>query len=170
MKLNIKLFALLVIGGMLVASCGSDYLVEDYWDLEDLPGYVAFDADGNTVNLPTLETSEDAGSVSLNIECPTGTLSDITINYEVTGSAQSGVDYSIAGGSNSIVMKPNTTDFQNPDNVDLVIEILTDSIPDGVKNLTVTLVSASNAEGTLAVGRGGTDFLKSATVSIADID
>jgi hypothetical protein len=47
-----------------------------------------------------------------------------------------------------ILLEPDPTDTQAFDNVDLDIEILTDGVADVTKTLTVTLVSASNTEGT----------------------
>ena len=67
-------------------------------------------------------------------------------------------------------MEANPDDFLDRDQVTLDIEILTDGVVDGTKTLTLTLTSASNAEGNLAVGRGGTDFLKSANLEITDVD
>ena len=46
----------------------------------------------------------------------------------------------------------------------------TDGVADGEKTITLTLSDASNSEGTVAVGRGGTDLLKTANVVIADVD
>ena len=163
-------FVFFLLGTLAFTACEIEYDVDEFFDLEELPGYVAFDAPGNAATLDTIFVGEDAGSLAINIECPTGTLSDVTINFEVTGSAQSGVDYSFQGSSSSIVLSPNVSDFQNRDNVDLMLDILADSIADGDKTLTITLTSASNAEGDIAVGRGGTEFLKSANVVITDVD
>lgn len=160
----------LLLGTVLFTACGNEYDVNEIFDLEELPGYVAFDAPGNAATLDTIFVGEDAGSLAINIECPTGTLSDVTINFEVSGSAEAGVDYNFQGSSSSIVLSPNVGDFQNRDAVDLMLDILADSIADGNKTLKITLTGASNAEGDLAVGRGGTDFLKSANVVITDID
>lgn len=169
MKFNFK-YALFFFGLLALASCGNEYDIDDNFDLEELPGYVAF-GDGSTNNavLETVVVGEDAGTASFIIEAPAGTLSDVNITYEVTGSAIAGVDYNIANAG-SITLAVDENDFQNRDQVSLDIEILTDGVVDGTKTLTITLTSASNAEGSLAVGRGGTDFLKSANLEITDID
>ena len=162
----------LFFGLVVLFSCGNDY--ENNFDLEELPGYVAFDAPGTSVNLEDVAVAEDDGSTSVKIECPTGTLSDITVEYSLSGDAVLGEDYNIAGVSGSsgtIVLKVAPADFQNNDNVDLTIELISDDLeaePD--KTLTITLVSASNDEGPIAVGRGGTDFLKSINIIISDSD
>lgn len=156
----------------LMASCGNDYEVDEYFDLEELPGYVAFDADGNSITLEDFSTSEVGDPINLTIECPTGTLSDITVNYSVSGDAVLGVDYMIdglSGTSGSIVLVTDPSDNQDNDRVDLVITPLDDGVVDGDKSLTITLTSASNAEGDVAVGRGGTDYLKTANITLIDI-
>lgn len=158
---------------ILMTSCDPDYTVEEYFDLEQLPGYVAFDTGGNNATMSDVETSEDGGSVSLVVENPTGTQSDITVNYSLGGSATFGTDYTIAGASasgGSLTVKPNSGAVTVTNRETMTIELLTDGVADGEKSIVVTLVDASNAEGTVAVGRGGTDFLKTATVLIADID
>lgn len=169
MKFNFK-YTLFFFSLLILSACGNEYDTEEYFDLEELPNYVAF-GDGTTNNavLATVVVAEDAGSASFIIEAPAGTLSDINITYEITGSAVAGVDYNIANAG-SITLATNTNDFQNRDQVSLDIEILTDGVVDGTKTLTLTLTSASNAEGSLAVGRGGTDFLKSANLEITDVD
>ncbi|MCB0584793.1 MAG: hypothetical protein KDD06_05625, partial [Phaeodactylibacter sp.] len=69
-----------------------------------------------------------------------------------------------------ITVRQKDFDVVNRSNADLEIELLTDDVQDGTKTLTITLVSASNDEGALAVGRGGTDYLKTATIVIEDVD
>ena len=158
----------------LLSACGSDYDPADVATLQELPGYVAFDAQGTSINAESVTVGETAGSASVTIENPTGTLSDITITYQLSGTAVEGVDYTIDGvngTSGTIVLQENNDgDIQNNNNVDLVVNILDDDDVDGQKTLTITLVSASNAEGTVAVGRGGTDFLKETTITINDDD
>ena len=157
----------------LLSSCGNEYDINENFDLEELPGYVAFDAPGNSVVLDDVMVTEDEGSTTLTIECPTGTLSDITVDYDFGGDAVFGTDFNVAGASASggtITVKQKDFDVVNRSNADLEIELLTDGVADGTKTLTITLVSASNAEGSLAVGRGGTDYLSTATVIIEDID
>ncbi|MFK7772756.1 MAG: hypothetical protein AB8F94_11475 [Saprospiraceae bacterium] len=169
MKFNFK-YAFFFFSLLAIASCGSDYDVDDSFDLEELPNYVAF-GDGTTNNavLETLVVDEDAGTASFIIEAPAGTLSDVNITYEVTGTAVAGIDYNIANAG-SITLAVDENDFLNRDQVLLNIDILTDGVVDGAKTLTITLTSASNADGSLAVGRGGSDFLKSANLEISDVD
>lgn len=157
----------------LMTSCDPDYAVEDIFDLEQLPGYVAFDADGDNAFLSDVETTEDAGTVTLEIENPTGSLTDITVNYALSGSAVYGTDYSIEGGSaagGSVTIKPNSGGVIETNRAPLVITLLTDAVVDGEKIITVTLTDASNGDGTVAVGRGGTDLLKAANVIVEDVD
>jgi len=168
------IFNLLFIALLLIGCDEYNYLEDQGLELDELPGYVAFNAPGASVNLDDEEVTEADGSVALSVEVPTGSLSDVTVNYEISGSAVFGTDFTIegasaAGGSVVIVLDPfNFTDFQN---ADIDITLLTDDVEDGEKTLTLTLVSAQNADGvTFAVGRGGTDFLKTANVIIADVD
>ncbi len=168
------IFNLLFVAILLIGCEEYDYLEDQGFDLEELPAYVAFNAPGNQVTLPDEEVSEADGSVALSVEVPTGSLSDVTVNYEFSGSAVFGTDFTVdgasaAGGTMTIELDPtNFNDFQNSD---LEITLLTDDVEDGDKTLTVTLVSAQNVEGnTYAVGRGGTEFLRTANVIIADVD
>ena len=169
---NIYLLALCAI--FFLASCGNEFVTEDNYDLTSLGGYVAFDAPGNTITNEDIVTDEDTGGTqSLTVECPTGTLSDITIDFEFSGDAVFGTDFTVEGASasgGSIVLSPNANDVLNRDNVDIDVVILSDEEVDGNKTLTVTLVSASNADGEILVGRGGTDLLTSRTIIIGDND
>ncbi|MCB0566550.1 MAG: hypothetical protein KDD01_19450 [Phaeodactylibacter sp.] len=170
--MNYKYFLLLFCIALL-SSCGNEYDINEYFDLEELPGYVAFDAPGNSAVLDDVMVTEDGGTATVTIECPTGTLSDITVDYDFGGDAVFGTDFTVAGASASggtITVRQKDFDVVNRSNADLEIELLTDGVADGTKTLTITLVSASNAEGALAVGRGGTDYLSTATVIIEDID
>lgn len=164
-----KYFIILISLGFIM-SC-TDYDVADYYNLEVLPGYVSYNAPGENATMDDIEIDEDEGIVALNIESPTGTLSDIAITYEFGGDAVYGVNFTVAGATAAggiVVLTPDPNDTQAYDNVDLEIEILQDGINDVTKTLEVILVAASNTEGTLAVGRGGTDFLKTATIKIAN--
>ena len=172
MKHTYKL-TLIIFLGLFISSCGNEYDIDEYFDLEELPGYVAFDAPGNTVTIDPFAVTEDGGSVGVVIECPTGTQSDINVSYTLSGDAVFGVDFTISGAQASggnITIAPNPSDIQESDRASLSIELLTDDVVDGEKTIMITLTSASNAEGDLAVGRGGTDLLKTAVVVIADID
>ena len=170
----LNIYTYLLVLAVFMASCGNDFdLVEDGLNPQQLPGYVAFNASGNNATIDPEDVGEDAGEVTFNIENPTGTLSDITVTYAFEGSAVYGTDFTIEGASASggtLVIEHDPEDFQFRDNQDLVVTILTDNDIDGDKTLEIVLVSATNADGTLAVGRGGTDFLKRAVINISDID
>jgi len=170
-----KIYYLIILIAVAISStaCDPDYAVEDYFDLEELPGYVAFDADGNNATLDDFEATENDGSVEIDVENPTGTLTDITVNYALSGTALFGTDYSIEGASaagGSLVIKPNSGAVNETNRTTLIVTILTDSIADGDKDITITLSDASNSAGPVAVGRGGTDYLKTAKVLISDVD
>ena len=156
-----------------MGSCGNEYDTSEYFDLEELPGYVAFDASGNDASIAPIDAAEDGGSVSVTVENPTGTASAITVNYSLGGTAVYGTDYTIAGADangGSMTIIPITTLVNLTQRGDIVVSLLTDETVDGTKTIEITLTSASNAEGDVAVGRGGKDFLKNATINIADID
>lgn len=161
----------------IIMSCAKEYELSDRGlDVELLPGYVAFNPDGANINLPDVETNENEEEIELNIEIPTGNLSNITVVYNLSGSAIFGTDYRIEGatanGGQLTIEHRQSTDpgDAEADNADLVIEILQDNVEDGEKIITITLVSASNTEGAIPIGRGGTDLLKIANVIIADVD
>ncbi|MBX2896770.1 MAG: hypothetical protein KF763_15090 [Cyclobacteriaceae bacterium] len=161
------------------------------FDLEDqtikviqLPGYVAFANTGGTIaaiNRTVAETSTTAQN--LRIEVATGSLSDVTVTYSFSGTAVLGTDFTVTtpGGTatatgGTIVIRRNqtpagTTDF---DFVNLGIRAVADGVDDGDKSLTITLVSATNADGKMfAVGRGApgsTIYLRSASVNFTDVD
>lgn len=161
---------------LILTGCSEEYDLNDRGlSVEELPAYVAFDSPGTNVNPGPVDVTEDEGTLELNVEVPTGTLSTVTVNYSFSGTAVFGVDFIVdgatsAGGSLDIALPSSPAVDGRPINDDIIVELLPDDVADGDKTLIVTLESASNAEGALAVGRGGTDFLKSTTVNIIDID
>ncbi|MDH3708693.1 MAG: hypothetical protein OER04_02330 [Cyclobacteriaceae bacterium] len=169
-----KLFYILTIVSFAIYSCDDFELADSDIALQDLPGYVAFNGSGESATIDDENVAEGDPDVSFNIEVPTGTLSDITVDFTFGGTAVFGTDFTVANsaaGGGSIVLPHNPNDVEDFDNVDLVITILTDGVADGDKTLTITLAGATGDDGTVfAVGRGGTDFLKSANVNISDID
>jgi len=170
-----KLYNLLIVGVAMffLGSCGNAFVVEDYYDLEELPGYVAFDADGNNATLAPFEVTEGDGSLSVTVENPTGTESDINVDYSLGGSAVYGTDYEISGASSSggsMTIAVNGSAFNETFRGDINITLLTDEAIDGEKTIEITLTAASNSAGSVAVGRGGTELLRKATVIIADVD
>ncbi|TDQ28990.1 hypothetical protein [Zeaxanthinibacter enoshimensis] len=162
---------------LVFTGCTEDYdLDERGLSVEELPAYVAFSAPGASSSIAPVDTAEDAGSVSLNVEIPGGTVSNVTVTYGFSGSAVFGEDFTVDGadsaGGTVIISKPGPEANLDglPPNADIDITLLTDGVADGAKTLEVTLLSASNGQGTVEVGRGGTASLRSQTVNIADVD
>lgn len=173
-----KLIYILFASVMILTGCSDDFALNDNdqdLNVQLLGGkYVAFSADGaNTTIAP--ESAKEGESVELNVEIPTGTTSDVTVNFTFGGTAVYGTDFTVPGGTSaggSVVIVPDdgggTANII--DNADIEVTLLTDDTQDGNKTLVVTLASASNADGEVLVGRGGTDLLKSQTVNISDVD
>lgn len=169
-----KIYNLIIVlaCALFIVSCGNEYDTTEYFDLEELPAYVAFDADGNGVN-PDRSVGEDAGSLTIFVEHPTELLSDATANYTISGDAVWGVDYTIDGASESggsVTVSSDRGSVAETYRGGITITILTDEVVDGNKTLTLTLTSASNSSGDIAVGRGGTDYNKSINITLEDID
>jgi len=161
--------------GIFTFSCEDyDFEEDQGFNLEQLPKYVAFNGDGNTVTLDTFDIDEEDDEIEISIEAPTFVRSALTVTYSLSGSAVFGTDYTIEGATASggtITLDPEPANIQDFVNGDLMFTPLTDNVVDGEKMVTITLESAVDADGEVfAVGRGGTDFLKSATVRIADVD
>jgi len=173
-----KLIYILFASVMILTGCSEDFELNDNdldLNVQLLEGeYVAFSADGaNTTVAP--EDAKEGETVELNIEIPTGSESDVTVNFTFGGTAVYGTDFTVPGGSGaggSVVIVPDdgggTANII--DNADIVVTLLTDDTQDGNKTLEVILASASNGDGEVLVGRGGTDILKSQTVNISDVD
>jgi len=156
----------------LCCSCGVDYEVDEYFDLEELPGYVAFKTDGRDAVLPPYEADE-GDLISVGVEVPTGSTEDITVNYALGGDAVFGVDYTVEGATasgGSVTISANDQDLTQVNLGLITFSMPVDSIVDGDKMLTITLLDATGASGAIPVGRGGKDFLREATVIIADVD
>ena len=171
---NIKYIACVI--ALVFIGCDTDYDFEDRgFDLQELPNYVAFNPAGTRVTFPAIDTDEEEGSEDVSVEIPGGTLSDVTVNYTFAGTAVFGTDFTVAGATSTggtLVIALTTTPNQDglPVNGDIVVNLLEDGVVDGDKTLEITIVSASNATGELAVGRGGTDLLRTAVVNISDVD
>jgi hypothetical protein len=172
-----KLFILVTIVGFLSACTEYDFFEDQGFEVTELPGYVAFNGDGTSINY-TLDPLDECGTLELEVEAPTGTLSDITVTYALGGTATYGEDYTIDGGSangGSFTIEhkqsANQDDFNNLDNGSFTIVPVVDNTAEGDETIEVTLVSAVNADGEeYAVGRGGTDYLKSVSINLADVD
>ncbi|MDW3195406.1 MAG: hypothetical protein R8G66_23720 [Cytophagales bacterium] len=167
--------------GIILSSCDGFDLSDNGLDnLQDLPEYVAFNAPGLNATLPPFDETEGS-SVDLIVEAPAGTLEDIVVSYSFGGDAVFGVDFNVAGASaagGTVTVEHNinqagtetTGGVAFTDRGNIAVELLSDAVVDGDKVLTVTLTSAARGSETIAVGRGGTDFLRVATVNIADED
>ncbi len=174
-----KIIYIVLASVIFLTGCSEDFELNDNdqgLNVELLEGeYVAFDASGANTTVPAIDAKEGDTGVALNVEIPTGTETDVTINFEFGGTAIFGTDFTCAGctsagGSVVIVPDPGDDPADEIDNTDILIDLLTDQNQDGNKTLTVTLVSASNGQGSVNVGRGGTDLLRTQTVNISDID
>jgi len=170
-------FLILATVAVILSSCSDEFSISDIASVEELPAYVAFNPDGTAVTIAPFEVDENDGLLEdINVEIPTGNLSDVTVTYSLSGTAVFGTDYTIDGatasGGTLIIEHKQTTDPEDEvaDNEDIPVRVLTDGVADGEKTIIITLVSASNAEGDLAIGRGGTDLLRTATVVISDVD
>ena len=162
---------------IVLSACTEDFDYDERgFELQELPAYVAFNSAGTSVSLAPIEASEDdEDPAELSVEVPGGTLSDVTVNYTFGGNAVFGEDFTIEGATSSggsVVIETTLVPNLNDEPLDATIEVvlLSDGVQDGDKTLEITLTSASNAEGELAVGRGGTEALRTATVIIADAD
>ncbi|MDF1695622.1 MAG: hypothetical protein P1U56_07330 [Saprospiraceae bacterium] len=169
-----KLYNLIIalVCTLFIVSCGNEYDTTEYFDLEELPGYVAFDADGNTIN-PDRSVAEDAGAFNVFVEHPTDLTSDATANYTISGDAVWGVDYTIEGATEaggSVVISSDRGNFAETYRGAVVVTALADGEVDGNKTLTLTLTNASNSSGDIAVGRGGTEYQRSINITLEDVD
>lgn len=174
MKKYIYILSILLVG---FTSCETDYDAEDQGiELQELPNYVAFSVDGAGKTLAAIDINENTNTGDdVNVEIPGGTLSDVTINYSLSGTAVFGVDYAIpeatASGGSITIDYNNTPNVDGlPFNEDIIVIALPDGVADGDKTVIITLTSASNAEGEIVVGRGGQQELSSATINIIDVD
>ena len=172
-----KVILFAAVSTLILWSCTEDFDFDERgFELTDLPGYVAFNPPGTSSSLAPFEAAEgDEDPVEIEIEVPGGTLSDVTVNYSLGGTAVFGEDYTIDGATSSggsIVIEttlvPNLDD--EPLATTMEVVILTDGVEDGEKTIDITLTGASNAEGDVAIGRGGTEALRTATVIIADAE
>ena len=180
-------YILLITSVIFIAGCNEDIEFADL-NVEILAGkYVAFSVDGANNTISDVEVDEEGndedgdpvtnsdGFIALNVEVPTGSTSNVTINYSLGGTAVFGTDYTIsgatsAGGSIVIVPDPGDDPADLIDNADIEVTLLTDGIGDGEKIIEITLTSATNSEGEISVGRAGKDILKTHNVIISDVD
>lgn len=160
---------------LVMTGCTEDYNLEDNgFVLEELPAYVAFNPDGTSAVIPPFSVAE-GDELDISVEVPGGTVSNVTVDYSFSGTAVYGTDFTVdgasaSGGTLQIVLTTTPNQDGQPVNGDITVNFLTDDIVDGDKTLVIALTNASNAEGTLAVGRGGTEALSNVVVNIADAD
>jgi hypothetical protein len=132
-----------------------------------LPSYVRYDINvGDTID------AVEGSTASIEVELPTTIYENVSFDFEFSGNAVFGEDFTVegataSGGTLSIEYDPeNTGSF---DAVDIDVVLLRDAAADGVKNLTITLVSAVSESGAM-LGAGQGTSNKVTTVKIADID
>ena len=164
-------FLFLLLGVAFFASCGNTYETDEYFDLEVLPGYVAFDAPGNDAFIDE-EAVDEGGSLSVDVESQNEVHSDITVNYTLGGTAVYGTDYTIEGATadgGSVVISSDRGDFNVTYRESINVTVVdNDFVNFDPRSVIITLVSASNSSGEVAVGRGGKEFLKEYVINITD--
>jgi hypothetical protein len=154
-----------------LVGCETTFDVEDNFDLEELPAYIAFDADGDNAFREMIGISEGA-SQEVFVESPTTDLSGATVSYSISGSAVFGEDYTIDGASPSggTISIRSSGDVTVRVRGGINIVAIDDGTADGDKSLVLTLTDATDADGgDVAIGRGGQDFLRTAEFTIVDI-
>lgn len=186
------IFYILIIGSL--NSCTDSKLEDVGFTVKSLPAYVSYGNTGGVIAERVFNVSEGTTSNAsriLRIEAPGVITSDITVQFAFGGNAILGTDFTVAGlapptsnttatfpvdvtpSGGSIVIRKLATrrtvgDFEF---VSLRLSYPTDGVKDGNKTLTITLTSAVGSDGkNYAVGRGGTDILKIATINIRDIN
>lgn len=170
-KIIMKKILYSLLSVMVFAACSTDYDTDEYFDLEELPAYVAFDADGNNAEQPATDVNEGE-SATVFVETPTKDFGTITATYTTSGTAVFGVDYTIPGASASggSVTFSRSNDVTETIRGAITVVGLDDMTVDDDKTLVLTLTGATDASGTtIPIGRGGTDFLKSASFNLLNI-
>ena len=155
-----KFFNKLLCLGLLVfaVSCGNEYDLDENFDLETLPGYVAFFADGNSVTVAPADVSEGGNSVDIIVHSPVEILSDVTVTYSLGGTAVEGTDYTIDGTSGTMTISADRGFFAETYRGVITILTTDNAVFEGSKTIELTLTGASNAEGEIAIGRGGKEL------------
>jgi len=142
---NIKYYIASLVA-LAFVGCDTDFDFEDRgFDLQELPNYVAFNPDGTSVTFADVDVAEDDDPEDISIEIPGGTLSDVTVNYTISGDAVFGTDYTIEGATSTggtLVIALTTVPNQDglPINGNIVVTPLEDGVEDGDKTLTLTIV------------------------------
>ncbi len=78
---------------------------------------------------------EDAGTRNVTVNISSAPVADFTLTYDLTGSAVEGTDYSITGGSGTVLFAAN--EFS----VDIPIEIIDDSDDENAETVILTLIA-----------------------------
>jgi len=149
MKILNKLMIVMV-SALVLLSCDE----EDGRTVFEGPFYVSF-----TSNTAIVSEADESYFIEVsNVGATLG--SEITVNYQVEGDAQEGVDYEIVGGSEGTVVIPAGEHFGT-----LELRTIDDLSADGALSLTLTL--SDNSAG-LNNGRG--EIGKTLTLTITDDD
>lgn len=163
---------------LVLFSCTDVNLADQGIVLQNLSGrYIAFNQSGQTVTAVVMDI-EEGESAMFELEAPIGVLVDVTVSFTFSGTATYGTDFTVTGttttanaSGGSVVLSHDPMDINNFDRVSFTINALTDGVKDGEKDAVITLTSAIGSDGSIySVGRGGTDFLKTATTNIADVN
>lgn len=162
------LIALITITAM---SCNDFDIADQGFDLEALPESVSFNGDGDNINAD--DSGDEGDKVTLEVEAPNGTLEPIVVTYSLGGTATFGEDYTIdgataTGGTVTIDLEPDiVNDF---DDGEIEIMLLNDrENGEDDETVVITLESATRGDESVEVGRGGTDYGKTATITIGDV-
>ncbi|MDH3245501.1 MAG: hypothetical protein OEM26_12870 [Saprospiraceae bacterium] len=136
-------------------------------DLTEASAFVRFDNTLKTV----IDVSETDAPQALTLEYIFPGNKDITVNYNFSGSAAFGTDFTIegaspTGGTITLIYDALSTEITT---TDLVVTLLQDGITDGNKSVTFTLTSASASDGS-PVDAGQAGMFREITINIADAD
>ena len=151
----------------LLVSCG-EYEISDDLAFDTVSGpYIQI---RNFANLTVSENTTTTASRTITVEAPLGIYDDVVFTYEFDGTAEYGVDFTVAGatadgGAETIVYDE---ELYGIDALALTITYLTDGVDDGNKTLIIRLTSATVNGETINVGRNGVGASK--TITIQDID
>ena len=158
---------------ILIGRAGTDLLRSHSVIISDID-YATVTADPATVDEDNASVMEEDDKAKFIFEANPADdrTAPVDVEYSLSGTAVFGVDYNIVGASatgGTITIPLPATD-EDPMEIELAVEILTDSVEDGEKTIIVTLLSADDAGTMLSLGVGGSDDGESATITITDVD
>lgn len=111
-------------------------------------------------------TADRGSSVTLTLEPGEAVGESITVEFETSGTAVAGEDFTIGSGGSPVTI-PYDSETNNLDQADIVIDVLANSAATSMRTLTITLTGASTEGGRqIDVGRGGTEIDRSRTIEI----